>query len=98
MGTRKLIAMGGCVAALALAPSALAGSNASKDAHRSAAVQVNAVLTRAPAGVPAAATAGEGQLPMSGVDVSVIAAAGLGLAGMGFAMRRLAGREELERD
>jgi hypothetical protein len=31
---------------------------------------------------------------MTGMDLSVIGAAGIGLAGMGIALRRLAGRQE----
>jgi hypothetical protein len=83
--------------ALACAPAALAGGNPSADAYADAAQQVHTALAAAPARVQSASTGGGGELPMTGMDLSVIGAVGVGLAGMGFALRRLSGRQE-ERD
>jgi hypothetical protein len=91
---RKGIAVGGLLVALACAPVAAAGANPSSDAYAGTAQQVHSALTAAPVRVQAASNDTGGGLPMTGMDLSVIGAAGLGLAGMGFALRRLAGRQE----
>ena len=90
---RKLVAIVGCLGALALAPSALAGGSPSTDAYASSGEHVQSALTATPVKLQTGANGGA-QLPMTGMDLSVIGAAGLGLAGVGFALRRLAGRQE----
>ena len=89
---RKLVAIGGCLTALACAPAALAGSP-STDAYTTSGEQVQSALTAAPIKLQTGPGGGS-QLPMTGMDLSVIGAAGIGLAGMGFALRRLAGKQE----
>ena len=94
---RKRVAMGGCVLILGCAaPSALAGNGPANDAYSGNATQVNAALAAAPRTTQAGG--GGSELPMTGMDLSVIGAAGLGLAGMGVALRRLAGRQEQDKD
>lgn len=75
-----------------LAPMAFAGSNPSVDAYAGPAKEVHAALAAAPVRAQSGSSAGE--LPVTGMDLGVIGAAGIGLAGMGFALRRLAGRQE----
>ena len=77
------------VAALAVAPSALAAGGSQSDAqYNSTLTEISAGGTHEPPATAATASTGGGSLPFTGFDVVAMAAVAAGLGVAGFAMRR----------
>ena len=88
------------VISLSLAPTAMAGSSTGegyRDTAGNVQQQVAPAETSQPAATPDEATTtrtvDEGTLPFTGMEIGFIAIAGLGLVGLGFALRLLIRRQ-----
>ena len=90
---RKCVAVV-AVLGLLVVPSGFAASGTIVQGYAGSGGEVQAVLGAKTAPNPTAAVASSPALPFTGADLALVSAAGMGLVGMGFGLRRIARRDD----